>query len=123
MEPIIFSTAGDPASVVATAGRQLASLGYTVTAGPDGWSGEAEVGSKVGRAIGGGFVRRMKVTYAVTQGHEPNQWILNITPGMTGASGGAIGMSKAKKEMKSIADSVGGALTQLGHLPPPGGSW
>lgn len=121
LEPIIFTTVGDPASVVALAGQQLGSLGYTVTPGPDGWSGEAEVGNAVVRALAGGFSRRMKVTYAVTQGYTDGQWVLTISPAMTGASGGALGMSKAKKEMASITDGIGGALVSHGHIVAPGG--
>lgn len=120
LEPIIFTAVGDPASVVALAGQQLGSLGYTVTPGADGWSGEAEVGNAVVRALAGGFSRRMKVSYAVTQGYTEGQWVLTISPGMSGMSGGALGMSKAKKEMASITDSVGGALAQHGHIAAPG---
>lgn len=121
LEPIIFTTVGDPAAVVALAGQQLTALGYTVTPGADGWSGEAEVGSKVGRALVGGFVRRMKVDYAVTQGYTEGQWVLTISPGMSGMGGGALGVSKSKKEMASIFDGVGAALAQHGHVAPPQG--
>lgn len=116
LEPIIFTAVGDPAAIVALAGQQLASLGYTVTPGDDGWSGAAEVGNAVVRALAGGFSRRMKVTYAITQGYVEGQWVLTIAPAMSGASGGALGMSKAKKEMASITESVGGLLHQHGHL-------
>ena len=122
LEPVTFTAVGDPAAVVALAGQHLASLGYTVTPGPDGWSGTAEVGNAVVRALAGGFSRRMKVSYAVTQGHAEGQWLLTIAPTMSGASGGALGMSKAKKEMASIGETVGGALAQHGHLPTAGGS-
>ena len=121
IEPIIFTAVGDPAAVVAIAGQQLANLGYTVTLGADRWSGEAEVGSKVDRALAGGFVRRMKVTYAVTQGYTDGQWVLTISPGMTGMGGGALGVSKSKKEMVSIYESVAEALARHGHVAVPQG--
>ena len=120
MDPIVYSPVGDPVAIVAITGDRLASLGYSVTPGPDGWGGQAEVGNAVARAIGGGFTRRMKVTYALTQGYSPGQWLLTIAPAMSGASGGALGMSKAKKEMRSIAEAVAMGLTQFGHLPPAG---
>jgi len=116
LEPVIFTAVGDPAAIVGIAGQQLASLGYSVTPGPDGWSGEAEVGSAVGRVLGGGFVRRMKVGYSVTQGPVEGQWVLAVNPGMSGAGGGALGMSKSKKEMASIAQGIGTALAQQGHI-------
>lgn len=119
MDPITFSTVGDPATVVAITGQQLASLGYSVTPGPDGWSGVAEVGNAVGRALGGGFVRRMKVTYGITQGYGPGESVLTVAPAMSGLSGGALGVSKAKKEMTSIHERLGGALVDHGHVPSP----
>ncbi len=121
IEPIIFTAVGDPAAVVAIAGQQLANLGYTITLGADRWSGEAEVGSKVGRVLAGGFVRRMKVTYAVTQGYTDGQWVLTISPGMSGMGGGALGVSKSKKEMTSIYESVAEALARHGHVAAPQG--
>jgi hypothetical protein len=39
-----------------------------------------------------------------------------ISPAMTGMSGGALGVSKAKKEMNNIHQTVGGALSQAGLL-------
>ena len=75
----------------------------------------------VGRALAGGFVRRMKVTYAVTQGYTDGQWVLTISPGMTGMGGGALGVSKSKKEMVSIYESVAEALARHGHVAVPQG--
>lgn len=116
LDPIVLTVGGDPAAVVGITDQQLSGLGYRVTRGADGWSGEAEVGSKVGRAVGGGFVRRMKVTFVVAQGPAAGQWVLTVAPAMSGIGGGAIGLSKAKKEMTSIYQGLSGALAQGGHL-------
>ena len=70
----------------------------------------------MGRAIGGGFVRRMIVNYQLTQGVQPDTTVAQIAPAMSGIGGGALGMSKAKKEMASIAETVHGALAANGQL-------
>ena len=56
IEPLSWTTTADAGAVLTTVGTALQSLGYTVTPNADGWSGTADVGSKVGRAIGGGEV-------------------------------------------------------------------
>ena len=117
IEPLTWTTTADAAGALTTVGTALQSLGYTVTPNDDGWSGKAEVGSKVGRALGGGFVRRMIVDYQLTQGAQPDTSLVQITPAMSGIGGGALGISKAKKEMASIGETVHGALAALaGHV-------
>ena len=131
IEPLTWTTTADAGAVLTTVGTALQSLGYTVTPNADGWSGVAEVGSKVGRAFGGGFVRRMIVNYQLSQGVAPDTTVAHIAPAMSGISGGAMGMSKAKKEMASIAETVYAALAANGQLaeidnqflpPDPGGT-
>jgi len=72
--------------------------------------------TKLVNAIGGGFVRRMIVNYQLTQGVQPDTTVAQIAPAMSGIGGGALGMSKAKKEMASIAETVHGALAANGQL-------
>ena len=74
------------------------------------------MGSKVGRALAGGFVRRMIVNYQVGQGVQPETSEVQIAPAMSGIGGGALGISKAKKEMASIAQAVHGALAANDQL-------
>lgn len=116
IEPLSWTTTADAAGALNSMGTALQSLGYTVTPNEDGWSGTAEVGSKVGRALAGGFVRRMIVNYQVSQGVQPDTMVAQIAPAMSGIGGGALGMSKAKKEMASIAETVHGALSANGQL-------
>jgi hypothetical protein len=116
MEPVAFRTTADSAAVLSTIGSALASLGYSVTPHPDGWGGRAEVGSAAVRFLAGGFSRRMIVEYRLTQGDQPGVTRVVISPAMTGMSGGALGVSKAKKEMNNIHQTVGGALSQAGLL-------
>lgn len=115
-DSIVLSIGGDPGAALAVTGQALSSLGYTVEPGPDGWSGAAEVGSAAMRAMVGGFARRMKVTYSLTQGHAAGAWVVTVSPAMSGMSGGAIGVSKARKEMTQISDTLRAALSQSGHL-------
>lgn len=117
LDPIVLNLSGDPTAMIGIAEQQLAGLGYSVARNADGWSGEAEVGSAVGRALGGGFVRRMKLTYFVAQGPAQGYWVLTITPAMSGAGGGVLGVSKAKKEMASVYGAVTGGLAQAGIAP------
>ncbi|HBX10288.1 hypothetical protein [Candidatus Neomicrothrix sp.] len=116
IEPLRWTTTADAGAVLTTVGTALQSLGYTVTPNADGWSGRAEVGSKVGRALAGGFVRRMIVNYQVGQGVQPETSEVQIAPAMSGIGGGALGISKAKKEMASIAQAVHGALAANDQL-------
>ena len=116
MEPVVFRTNLNGAAVLSVIGGALASLGYTMTPHSDGWGARAEVGSAASRVLAGGFARRMIVDFRVTQGYEPGTTASVITPAMTGMSGGLIGMNKAKKEMQSIHQTVGGALAAAGLL-------
>jgi hypothetical protein len=115
-EPLSWTTTDDAAAVLNTVGGALASLGYTVTPNADGWTGTAEVGSKAARFLAGGFARRNIINYQVSQGVQPETCVVQIVPAMSGISGGAIGVSKAKKEMASVAETVHGALSANGQL-------
>jgi len=116
VDPILFECGADAAGALHTANGALASIGYAITPGADGWSARAEVGSAAGRLVGGGFVRRMIVDVQVTQGSQPGTSRVVVTPAMSGWSGGALGVSKAKKEMQNIHSTVGQALHQAGLL-------
>lgn len=116
MDPLNVTTQGDPAAILQTAGGALSQLGYTVTPDGSGWAGRAEVGSSAGRVLLGGFSRRMILDYSITQGLAEGQWQLIVAPGMTGASGGLIGVNKAKKEMASVATTITEALRTAGQL-------
>jgi hypothetical protein len=115
LEPIVFETGPDAAAVLSTTLGAIQSLGFTVNP-VDEWSGQAEVGSKAARALGGGFARRMVVSYQLSGGADQSSTRMVITPAVSGWSGGAMGASKAKKEMESIWSTVGGALHQAGLL-------
>lgn len=115
LEPIVFETGPDATTVLNTALGALQSFGYTITP-TDQWSGRAEVGSSSGRALGGGFSRRMIVDYRIAAGADQSSTQMVITPAMTGWSGGLMGVSKAKKEMESIWTTVGGALHSAGLM-------
>ncbi len=116
MDPIVLTTTGEPTAVLHTALTSLQGLGYGVTPDASGWGGRAEVGSAVGRVLLGGFSRRMIVDYSLSQGPAEGQWQLTLVPAMTGASGGALGLSKAKKEWAGIGATLGTALNTSGQL-------
>lgn len=115
MDPATWTTGPDAAAVLDIVRTTLESQGYTVTVDESGWSGRAEVGSKVGRALAGGFVRRMVLDFTIQQG-EPGTNRLVIAPATSGWSGGALGASKAKKEMTAVASGVHQGLAARGLI-------
>ncbi len=115
LEPIVFETGPDAATVLSTTLGAIQSLGFSVNP-VDEWSGQAEVGSKAARALGGGFARRMVISYQLSGGADQTSTRVTIAPAVSGWSGGAMGASKAKKEMESLYTTVGGALHQAGLL-------
>lgn len=116
MEPATWTTGPDASAVLATLNEALISQGYTVTPDQTGWAGRAEVGSKAARALAGGFARRMVLDYRLTQGDQEGTTTLVVAAASSGWSGGAMGASKAKKEMASVAQGVHGALAAKGLL-------
>ena len=115
MEPATWTTGPDAAAVLDTVKTTLESQGYTVTVDESGWAGRAEVGSKVGRALAGGFVRRMLLDFSISAG-EPGTNRLVVAPASSGWSGGALGASKAKKEMTAVASGIHQALAARGLI-------
>jgi hypothetical protein len=122
MNPLVFRTHANAGAVLSTVGNAMASLGYSIVPHTDGWGGRAEVGSAGMRVLIGGFARRMIVDFRVAQGDSPNTTQAIITPAMTGAAGGLIGVSKAKTELQTIHQAVGGALYHAGLLVDTGRS-
>jgi hypothetical protein len=114
MEPVQFETATDGGAVLSTVVRALTSLGYSVKPSRDGLGGRAEIGSAASRFLAGGYSRRMVVDYQLDR--QPGRAWVDITPVTSGMSGGILGVSKAKKEMRNIHQTVGGALSQAGLL-------
>lgn len=110
MDPVAWTVSNNAQAVMETLGATLTSLGYTVTPGADGWSGRAEVGSSTSRFWAGGLARRMIVDYAVSQGQQSETLVLHVKPGMSGISGGLIGMSRAKKDYAQVCSAMHEAL-------------
>ena len=116
MQPATWTTGPDASAVLATLNEALVAQGYTVTPDETGWAGRAEVGSKAARALAGGFARRMVLDYRVSQGDQEGTTQLVVAAASSGWSGGAIGASKAKKEMANVAQAVHAALAAKGQL-------
>lgn len=124
MDPVTLIVTGDPQAALATVTGALQSLGYSVQPDPSGWRGRAEVGSKAARALAGGFSRRMVLDYTVTQAQQPGAFQVVVAPATSGWSGGALGASKAKKELQSVGSTLWNAFATQGTLggqpQPPG---
>lgn len=115
MEPATWTTGPDASAVLETLTGALEAQGYTVTRDESGWAGRAEVGSKVGRALAGGFVRRMILDFTISQGETGTNRLV-VAPASSGWSGGALGASKAKKEMTAVASGIHEALAARGLI-------
>ena len=94
----MWTLQGDPAQALGLATAAFQQAGFTVAPGEDGWSG---------------FVRRHIVDYSVVSAADGN-WQFVLTPAMSGASGGALGMSKAKKEQQALVDALTNAFMGYG---------
>jgi hypothetical protein len=116
MANIALTVTGDAGLALHTLMAELTEMGYTVTPDPGGWGGSAEVGSAVGRALLGGFSRRMKLGFNLSQGYLPNQYLVVVEPKMSGASGGAIGVSRAKKEITEVQERLVLRFAAAGQL-------
>lgn len=106
---------GDPESVVNATSQALAEIGYQVFPAEMPYSGRAEIGSAVARALLGGFVKRHKVTYIVQPG--PTGTVeLQVRPAMTGWSGGALGKSRSASAHNEVLRIVEARLVPAGLL-------
>jgi hypothetical protein len=112
MDPATWTTGPDASAVLTALNDALVSQGYAVTPDETGWAGRAEVGSKAARALAGGFARRMVLDYAVSQGDQAGTTRLVVAAASSGWSGGAMGASKAKKEMATVAQTVHQVLAE-----------
>lgn len=116
MDTILWPITGDTTTVLPTASTALQSIGYKVSPTEDQWTLNAEVGSAIGRALGGGFVRRNKVAIGVFTGSDGATY-LRLEPQMTGMSGGAMGLQRAKKEHEKLRTALGSHLHNAGLTP------
>jgi hypothetical protein len=93
----------DANAVVAAVGEYFTRRGYSLEEGTpvDGMYGK---GSAVGRALFGAFVARFKVKVAVYSGEGVA--VLDVSKGMSGAAGGAIGAAKMSKEFTTIQEEL-----------------
>lgn len=106
---------GDPAAVAQATHQALEQLGYRVTPAEVPNAGRAEVGSAAARVLIGGFARRHKVNFVVQPG-PTGVMELQVRPGMSGWSGGAIGKSKANKEHDTVLRAVEAQLVPAGLI-------
>ncbi len=93
----------DPNAVVAAVGEYFTRRGYSLEEGTpvDGIYGK---GNAVGRALLGGFITRFKVKVAVYS--VEGAALLDVSKGMSGAAGGAIGATKMSKELTAIHEEL-----------------
>lgn len=90
----------------------------------DSLQGTYGIGSAVGRAIGGGLVKRAKYGVAITQTQQPDpgrpdlpgeptegqRVHVSIASQMSGASGSLLGVSREKKQRRQFVEDLKGYL-------------
>jgi hypothetical protein len=92
-----------PEDVAQLADRFLGAIGLNLEDGTV-MQGVYGSGSKAGRAIGGGFVKRRKyvVSVSVTEGGVR----LSMVSGMSGLSGSVVGLMRERKQRKEFVASL-----------------
>jgi hypothetical protein len=92
-----------PENVAAAFGQYMQTQGYKIEAG-NHYSGTYGVGSTTMRILFGAFVKRYTFDFKI-QPHGPNT-LLELGKGMTGMSGGVIGMAKMNTEFTKLSMAV-----------------
>ena len=103
----------DPTAARPTVAQALEGQGFTVT-WTDDWTAEAVIGSKAGVALAGGFKPHIRLQASFTAA-EQGAWV-QVAQTTTGATGGALGLSKTKKKWRATVDALTGDLQSAGLL-------
>ena len=112
-----FIVGGDPAMARDTVYTTLTNQGFSLTHA-DEWTADAERGSAGASfalgALAGKQGRHVKVH--ITCQSSQNGFMITLTQGTSGASGGLIGVRQADKIYSDIYNTVGAAFQNAGIL-------
>jgi hypothetical protein len=111
---IDFLVVGDPVAARVTAEQALLARKFRVT-WHDDWTATAERGSAALNAVAGAFAQYFKVGVRVMSA-GPGQTTLRLERQSSGMMGGAIGMSKTRKNMATLRTELEATFGAAGVL-------
>lgn len=115
MEYSEFTLIGDPARARATVAEALTARKFKL-AWSDDWTATAERGSKVANALLGAFAQYFKVDVKIRSAPTAGQSIVRVERGSRGFMGGAIGVSRTNKNMRTLHDELHATFQTAGVL-------
>jgi len=109
-----YLLAGDPVVARNTVEHALVARKFRV-AWADPWTGSAERGSKVGNMLAGAFAQYMRVDIRLVDAGN-GLTTVRVSKASTGAMGGALGVSKTRKNLASLRAELEAVFAGAGVL-------
>ncbi len=110
-----LTVVGDAGTAKATAAQALEARKFRVTWSDD-WNATAERGNKLANALAGAAAQYMKVLVSLHTGTEPAHTVIRLEKGSSGAMGGAIGVSRTTKNLRTLRDELADTFQAAGVL-------
>ena len=111
---IDFLVTGDPAAARATAEQALLARNFRVV-WHDDWTATAERGSQLANALLGAFAQYFRVGVRLMSS-DPGETTVRVEQQTIGMLGGAIGMSRVRKNMATLRTELEAAFQAAGVL-------
>jgi anti-sigma-K factor RskA len=112
---VSFTVMGDAVRARATAEQALEAKRFRIT-WSDEWNAVAERGSKVANALAGAAAQYMKLLVSLQRGDTPDHTVIRLEKGSSGAMGGAIGVSRTRKNLLTLRDELAATFQAAGVL-------
>ncbi|MGA9112562.1 MAG: hypothetical protein WB802_02020 [Candidatus Dormiibacterota bacterium] len=111
---IDFLVTGDPAAARATAEQALLARNFRVV-WHDDWTATAERGSQLANALLGAFAQYFRVGVRLMSS-DPGETTVRVEQQTIGMLGGAIGMSRVRKNMATLRTELEATFQAAGVL-------
>lgn len=115
MEYVDFSLSGDPTSAKQVITDALTARKFRVQ-WTDEWTGVAERGNKVANALLGAFAQYFKIDVVIRTDESTGTGIVRLARSSRGMMGGAVGVHRTNKNMRTLADELTAAFDASGVL-------
>lgn len=115
MEYFEMQLTGDPARAKATVQDALEARKFKVR-WTDEWAGSAERGNKVANVLAGALAQYFLVEVAIGSIPESTASLVRVSRGSRGYMGGAIGVSRTNKNMRTLFDELQATFSAAGVL-------
>jgi len=109
-----FTVTGDPAMAKATAEQALTSRKFRTTWNDDR-TATAERGSKAGNILAGSFAQYYKIGVEL-RSLRPGETVIRVESQSSGMAGGALGVSRTRKNFTSLRTELEAAFGAAGVL-------